>query len=99
MVDKGAIIYKTKHARLLAGSKAGCHLCSLLVDLGIADGPKAKVSFQVDQDPDNPVDEPVDTQYLLVHGQIVGHPDKFMTYCIYTLAGTSSKLAHLVRYI
>ena len=87
MRDKSAIVFPTTRARLLAGQNEGCNLCRLLVDLGVGEGPEAEVIFQVDRDPDNPVDEPVDTQYLLVHARITGCLDKFRTYCMYTPTG------------
>ncbi|TBU38526.1 hypothetical protein BD309DRAFT_983615 [Dichomitus squalens] len=69
---------------MLTGQNAGCQLCRLLVDLGAADGPEAEVDFQMDQDRFNAVDEPADTQYLLVHARVAGNPDRYMTYCMYT---------------
>ena len=87
MRDKSAVVFPTTRAHLLAGENGGCHLCRLLIDLGVGEGPEAEVIFQVDQDPDNPVDEPVDTQYLLVHARITGCMDKFRTYCMYTPTG------------
>ena len=88
--DKLPVVYRTTQARLLAGESGGCQLCRLLVDLGAADGPEAEVDFQVDQDPQNPVDEPADAQYLLVHARVAGRQDRFMTYCMYTPAGEFS---------
>ncbi|PIL23225.1 hypothetical protein GSI_14534 [Ganoderma sinense ZZ0214-1] len=84
MGDKSAVAYRTTRTRLLAGENGGCHLCRLLVVLGVGEGPEAEVIFQVDQDPDNPVDEPMDTQYLLIHARVDGCRDKFRTYCVYT---------------
>ena len=89
MHDKLPVVYRTTQARLLAGESGGCQLCRLLVDLGAAGGPEAEVDFQMDQDPQNPVDEPADAQYLLVHARVAGRQDRFMTYCMYTPAGES----------
>ena len=85
-MTKKIVVYRTTQARLLAGERAKCQLCCLLVDLGAANGSKAEVDFQVDQDLDNPVDDPADAQYLLVHVR-----DTFMTYCLYTPAGVSGR--------
>ena len=92
MRNKSTVVYRTTRARLLAGERTGCHLCRLLVALGVSEGPTAEVIFQVDQDPDNPVDEPADTQYLLVHARVVGCSDKFRTYCMYTPVGAYASI-------
>jgi hypothetical protein len=90
MIDnREVVVYRTSQAHLLAGEKNGCQLCCLLVDLGASDGAEAEIDFQVDIDPDNPVDEPTDTQYLLVHARVGGQSDRYMTYCMYTPAGAS----------
>lgn len=99
MHDKGAVVYRTMLVRLLAGEKANCQLCRFLVDLaGDTGRPKdeVQVDFQLDQDPDNPVDQPADTQYLLVHARVGGLADRYMTYCMYTPAGASFGHACLV---
>ena len=100
MVHKGLIVYKATSSRILAGSRAGCYLCRLLVDLGVTDGPQVIVELQVDQDPENPVDHPADAQYLVVGARVAGHSDyKSMTYCMYTPAGTFHASAQtLVRF-
>lgn len=99
MHDRGAVVYRTTLVRLLAGEKANCQLCRFLLDLaGDSGGPKAEVQvdFQLDQDSDNPVDQPADTQYLLVHARVGELADRYMTYCMYTPAGASFGHACLV---
>ncbi|KAJ8482964.1 hypothetical protein ONZ51_g5023 [Trametes cubensis] len=71
--------------RLHTGAPA-CQLCSLLLDLlDTAEDLESsdwdvEVDFQVDQDPHNPVDEPADAQYLLVHARRPGAADRYATY-------------------
>ena len=85
--SREAVVYNASASHLIAGEKSGCQLCRLLVDLGVSDGPEAEIDFQVDVDPENAIDEPFDTQYLLVHARITGKPDQYMTYCMYTPTG------------
>lgn len=87
MDDKGVVSYHIAQARLLDGHAAGCHLCGLLVDLGVTEGSEAEVEFQIDQNPETPIDEPADAQYLIIYARRNGLPDISRTYCMYTAAG------------
>ena len=98
MQDRGGVVYKTTQNDLLAGEKSGCQLCRLLVRLGASDGPDTEVDFQVDIDPENAIDEPMDTQYLLVHARVTGQADLYQTYCMYTPAGKSVSLLYTCTY-
>ena len=96
MVDKGVVIYRTTRNRLLSGKASKCQLCCMLIEL-IELGSwedsdlEIDVDFQIDVDPDNPVDEPASTQYLLIHSRVVGQSasDRYLTFCMYTPSGTS----------
>ena len=91
--DKSAVLYTISQPRLLDGHNSGCQLCGLLVDLGAAEGSEAEVEFQIDQDPENPIDEPADAQYLTVYVRRNGLPDISRTYCMYTPAGLSTSFS------